>query len=104
MIQSINVPTAIKRVLFTARVVSNNNIFFPFSGPPNVVCTWRHWSNFKGPYKDMPPSGELIELFGILVAKVSDKLKIEELQVFYDPNPFMAKLMGYKQGECPILH
>ena len=72
----------------------------PILGPPNVTFTWRHWADWTGPYKDVQPTGEKMELFGSCIATVNDDLKITDLQVFYDPNPLMASLMGLKKF-CP---
>ena len=70
--------------------------------------TWRHWADWTGPYKDMPPTGEKMELTGSAVAHVTEDLKIINFKVYYDPNPFMAKLIGFKLdsqnsgGGCPF--
>ncbi|CAG2212485.1 unnamed protein product [Mytilus edulis] len=69
------------------------------SGPPIVSFTWRHWTKWTGPYKDQKPTGENIEMVGSCVAEVTSDMKIKYIQVFFDPNPVMAKLTGYK---CPL--
>ena len=61
-------------------------------GPPKVSFTWRHWAHWTGPYRDSPPTGELMELIGTAIAEVDDNLKIIDLQVFFDPNPMLAKM------------
>ncbi len=48
---------------------------------------------------DNLPTGELIEMFGIAVAVVNKDLKIEDLSVYYDPNPVLTKLTGKR---CPV--
>lgn len=70
------------------------------SGPPKVSFTWRHWTTWTGPYKGQKATGERIELVGSCVAEVTSDLKLKFIQVFYDPNPMMAKLTGVK---CPIV-
>lgn len=83
-----------------------------FSGPPNVTFKWRHWGTFSGPYKDYAPTGETVEICGISVARVSDDLKIESVEHFFDNSLFLEKLTkGQKQaaGEnektgCPFSH
>ena len=76
---------------------------FLVSGPPNVSFTWRHWGNWEGKYLDQEPTGEEIELFGHCIVRVNDDLKVLSIEVFYDPNPMMAKLTGFdKTGVCPF--
>jgi len=72
------------------------------AGPPKVTCTWRHWGTFKGAYNGREPTGEVIELTGSMIATVDANLSIEEIKIFYDPNPFIAKLSGIPPGgACP---
>jgi len=79
-----------------------------FSGPPNVTFTWRHFgkmtNEFKGcsgisgiPYK-VEPTNKMIEIFGMCKATVNDQLKIQDLQVFYDPNQLFVQLTE----NCPF--
>ena len=69
------------------------------SPPPNVVFKWRHWGQFKGKFKDFEPTGETIEIIGLSVAKVTEDLKIESVEHFYDNTPFLNKLTARK---CPF--
>ena len=71
-------------------------------GPPKVSFTWRHWAHWTGPYRDSPPTGELMELIGTAIAEVDDNLKIIDLQVFFDPNPMLAKMTS--KASCPFHH
>jgi SnoaL-like polyketide cyclase len=80
-----------------------------FSGPPNVTFKWRHWGTFTGAYKDFEPTGETIEVIGMSVARVSDDLKIESVEHYFDTNAFLEKLTSgqNKTGDklntgCPI--
>ncbi|XP_060589607.1 uncharacterized protein LOC132744835 [Ruditapes philippinarum] len=76
-----------------------------FSGPPTVAFTWRHWGNFEGQYKQTPATGETIEMFGCCVAKVTDQLKIQSVDVYFDPNIMMATFTGCTGGKiCPLSH
>jgi hypothetical protein len=70
-----------------------------YSGPPKVSFKWRHWTNWTGPYQGEAPSGKLIELYGFMIATVNEDMKILEVEIFYDPNPFMKIIQG--EG-CPI--
>ena len=71
------------------------------AGPPNVVFKWRHWGTFTGAYKDHQPTGETIEVVGLSIAKVTDDLKIESVEHFFDTNKFLTKLAS---GSCPVSH
>jgi len=71
------------------------------SGPPNVVFKWRHWGTFKGTYKDHQPTGETIEIVGLSIAKVTEDLKLESVEHFFDTNNFLGKLTS---GQCPVSH
>ncbi|WP_405489510.1 SnoaL-like polyketide cyclase [Nocardia sp. NBC_00511] len=68
------------------------------AGPPTVTFKWRHWGRYEGEYKGHQPTGELIEMTGITIAKVSDDLRILELEHFYDNN----KLLGPLAHGCPV--
>lgn len=71
------------------------------AGPPNVVFKWRHWGTFQGTYKDHQPTGETIEVVGLSIAKVTEDLKIESVEHFFDTNQFLTKLAS---GGCPVSH
>ncbi|MGK7943731.1 MAG: SnoaL-like polyketide cyclase [Microcystaceae cyanobacterium] len=71
------------------------------AGPPNVVFKWRHWGTFKGAYRDHQPTGEVIEVVGLSLAKVTEDLQIESVEHFFDTNQFLSKLTA---GGCPIAH
>lgn len=69
------------------------------SGPPNVTFKWRHWGTFSGPYKDHVPTGEVVEVYGLSIARLNDDLKIESLEHFFDNSLFLEKLTtGQKQA------
>ena len=73
------------------------------TGPPLVSFTWRHWGTWEGKYKDLEPTGEQFEMFGSCVVQLNDNMKIQTVEVYYDPNPMMAKLTGFeKTGVCPF--
>ncbi len=69
------------------------------SGPPNVVFKWRHWGTFNGAYKDYAPTGETIEIVGLSIARVTEDLKIESLEHYFDSSEFLKKLTA---GGCPF--
>ncbi|XP_013399413.1 pathogen-related protein [Lingula anatina] len=68
------------------------------SGPPVVTFTWRHWAKWTGPYKGVSPSGERIELIGCAITTVNENLQVEELKLYYDPNPILATLLKLNTG------
>ena len=77
-----------------------------FSGPPHVTFTWRHFGTMTQefactgiagiPYK-VQPSEKLIEIYGMCKATVNDKLQIQDLQVYYDPNQLFVQMCA----SCP---
>lgn len=67
------------------------------SGPPNVTFKWRHWGTFRGSYKGYEPTGETVEIVGMSLARVSEDLKIESVEHFFDTNAFLEKLTGSKK-------
>ena len=64
------------------------------SGPPNVIFKWRHWGTFNGPYKENKSTGEVIEMTGLSIAEVTEELKIERIEHFFDTHKFLTKLAG----------
>lgn len=77
-----------------------------FSGPPNVTFTWRHFGKMTKEFKGcgsngisytVTPTNKFIEIFGMCKATVNDQLKIQDLQVFYDPSQLFVQLLG----NCP---
>ena len=61
-------------------------------GPPKVSFTWRHWADWTGEYNGNPGTGERLELIGMCAATVDEQLKITDLQVYFDPNPMLARM------------
>ncbi|CAN6443680.1 unnamed protein product [Victoria cruziana] len=47
----------------------------------------------EGPYKNYAPTGEMAEFTGMAIIKVDDSMKIEELEVFYDPSDLFGGLL-----------
>ena len=70
-----------------------------YSSPPNVTFKWRHWGTFNGAYKDYAPTGEVVEIIGMSIARVTDDLKIISVEHYFDNSQFLAKLTsGGKHG------
>ncbi|GJZ09756.1 pathogen-related protein-like protein [Tanacetum coccineum] len=36
-----------------------------YSGPPVIAYKFKHWGYMEGPFKGHPPTGELVEMFGV---------------------------------------
>lgn len=68
------------------------------SGPPSVTFKWRHQGTFNGPYKDHQPTGQTIEIVGLSIARVTDDLKIIEVEHYFDNSTFLQKLTS----GCPF--
>lgn len=65
-----------------------------YSGPPTVSFKWRHWGTMKEDYVGVNSAGEkirikahggLIDIEGMTVAKVNDKLQLQSIEVWFDP-------------------
>ncbi|KAL2270509.1 hypothetical protein VTJ83DRAFT_2693 [Remersonia thermophila] len=65
-----------------------------YSGPPKVAFKWRHWGVMKENYTGVNDKGEkvtikahggLIDIEGIAIANVNEKLQITGVEIFYDP-------------------
>ncbi|KAK3358048.1 hypothetical protein B0T25DRAFT_176115 [Lasiosphaeria hispida] len=65
-----------------------------YSGPPQVSFRWRHWGTMKEDYVGFNDKGEKvsikahggpIDIEGVGVAVVNDKLQLTKVEVFFDP-------------------
>ena len=87
-----------------------------YSGPPVITYKFRHWGYMEGPFKHYPPTGELVELFGIGIFEVDENMKIVKVEFFLDGAMLLGSLMkganldgsnSTSQGEatsgCPVL-
>ncbi|KAE8124691.1 hypothetical protein FH972_019556 [Carpinus fangiana] len=61
-----------------------------YTGPPEIVFKFRHWGFSQGPFKGHAPTGEIVQFYGLATLKVDESLKVEEVEVYYDP----AELFG----------
>lgn len=68
-----------------------------YSSPPNVTFKWRHWGTFNGNYKDYAPTGEVVEIIGMSIVRVTDDLKILNVEHYFDNSQFLAKLTSNKK-------
>ncbi|KAL4863502.1 hypothetical protein BDV12DRAFT_177424, partial [Aspergillus spectabilis] len=95
-----------------------------YSGPPVVVFRWRHWGVMRGDYTGVNEDGEtvkvkahggVIDIEGIVVAKVNDKLQLQKIDVWFDPMDMFRQIAKNEKGEieaedvvaaagaCPVL-
>ncbi|CZR54155.1 uncharacterized protein PAC_04038 [Phialocephala subalpina] len=65
-----------------------------YSGPPVVAFKWRHWGEMKNDYVGFNDKGEKvtakahgrkIDIQGITVAKVDDKVRLQSVETWFDP-------------------
>ncbi len=70
-----------------------------YSSPPNVTFKWRHWGTFNGAYKDYAPTGEVVEIIGMSIARVTDDLKIINVEHYFDNSQFLAKLTSGRKHQ-----
>lgn len=84
-----------------------------YTGPPLVTFKFRHWGIMEGPFKGHKPTGETLQFIGIAIAKVDERLRIVEVEVYYDPAELCGGLLKgpveesygeYKKGTegCPL--
>jgi len=69
------------------------------SGPPNVTFKWRHWGTFQGNFREYQPTGQIIEIVGISIARLTEDLKILSLEHYFDNSKFIKDLTA---GDCPF--
>lgn len=67
------------------------------SGPPMVSFKWRHFGKFSGVYTDKngmkyQGNGDMLNLYGMCLAKVNDSLVIESLDIYYNPDDLLKPL------------
>jgi len=68
------------------------------AGPPTVTFKWRHFGEFTGTFVDKDGTqhkgdGELINVIGLCIAKVTDSLQITHLDVYYNPDDLIKPLL-----------
>jgi len=65
-----------------------------YSGPPTVAFKWRHWGVMKNDYVGFNDKGEkitakahggVLDIQGITIAKVDDKVRLQAVETWFDP-------------------
>ncbi|CAM8948822.1 unnamed protein product [Rhodiola kirilowii] len=72
------------------------------SGPPVISYKFRHWGIFEGPFKGHAPTGETVEFYGMGTLKVDESLKVEDVEVYYDPGELLGGLLKRPTALDPI--
>ncbi|KAK9688776.1 hypothetical protein RND81_09G010300 [Saponaria officinalis] len=67
-----------------------------YSPPPIIAFKFRHWGFFEGPFKSHAPTGDLVEFYGLGVLKVDESLRVEDVEIYYDPSELFA---GFFKGQ-----
>lgn len=88
-----------------------------YSGPPTVAFKWRHWGWMKGDYVGkneegltvtIKSHGAVLDIQGVTVAKLNDKLQIASLETWFDPMDMFNQMKPSKNTmttthmECPL--
>ncbi|CAL0310193.1 unnamed protein product [Lupinus luteus] len=63
-----------------------------YTGPPEIVFKFRHWGFFEGPFKGHIPTGKMVD----------DSMKVEEVEIYYDPAELLGGLLSGKHANNPI--
>lgn len=81
-----------------------------YSGPPTVAFRWRHWGEMKADYSGTNDKGEKVSLKahggnidveGMAVAVVNDKLQIEKVDIWFDPMAMFRQMRPKEAEGCP---
>ncbi|PWA49815.1 pathogen-related protein [Artemisia annua] len=64
-----------------------------YSGPPIIVYKFRHWGYMEGEFKGQPPTGELVEMFGVSIMELDENFKVSKMEFFYDRGELLAGLI-----------
>ncbi|KAL2980824.1 hypothetical protein AAZX31_13G251300 [Glycine max] len=73
-----------------------------YSGPPEIAFKFRHWGFFEGPFKGHAPTGKMAQFYGLGTVKVDDSLKVEEVEIYYDPAELLGGLLSGNHINHPI--
>lgn len=64
-----------------------------YSGPPVIAYKFRHWGYMEAPFHGHPPTGELIEFFGMAVFELDEDSRVVKVEFFYDRGELLSSLM-----------
>ncbi|XP_051139485.1 pathogen-related protein-like [Andrographis paniculata] len=85
-----------------------------YSGPPVIVYKFRHWGFMEGSFKGHPPTGEMVEFFGMSVFELDENSKVVKVEFFYDRGELLGALVkgdkidggvdvDVSRSSCPVL-
>ncbi|KAI1260672.1 hypothetical protein F5Y18DRAFT_248815 [Xylariaceae sp. FL1019] len=72
-----------------------------YTGPPSVSFKWRHWGRFEKDYTavnnanervEVKATGQLIDLTGITVATLDDRMRITKLKTWFGPEEMWKQI------------
>ncbi|KAF6143887.1 hypothetical protein GIB67_001681 [Kingdonia uniflora] len=64
-----------------------------YSGPPTIMYKFRHWAYMESPFKGRAPTGEKVQFYEIGMFQVDDTMKVEKVELFYDPSELLKPLL-----------
>ncbi|XP_027356284.1 pathogen-related protein-like isoform X2 [Abrus precatorius] len=73
-----------------------------YSGAPEIGFKFRHWGFFEGPFKGHAPTGNIVQFYGLGTLKVDNTMKVEEVEIYYDPAQLMGDLLSATSRGCPF--
>ena len=59
-----------------------------------MALTWRHWGRFSGEYKGRKGNGEIMEMYGFVIATVNEELQLTSADVYFRPEGLLEVLEG----------
>ncbi|KAL2903982.1 Pathogen-related protein [Bienertia sinuspersici] len=83
-----------------------------YSDAPVIAYKFRHWAYMEGPFQGHPPTGELVEFFGVAIFEVDEQMRVIKVEFFYDRGELLGALMKGSKSErsvgdlkmgCPVL-
>ncbi|KAJ3551968.1 hypothetical protein NPX13_g11230 [Xylaria arbuscula] len=89
-----------------------------YTEPPVVAFKWRHWGEFTGDYSavnaagekvKVPPTGKVIDIEGVTVAHLNDKMQVTKLKTWFDSDEMFRQMDPDNQAtripmaSCPIM-
>jgi len=90
-------------------------IIHVYSGAPNIVFQFRHWSYMEGPFLGHAPTGKKAEFYGMAYFEVDDTWKVKKVEFFYDRGDLLSGLIegpllegsktetGFSSVGCPMM-
>ncbi|KAI0399403.1 hypothetical protein F4802DRAFT_589764 [Xylaria palmicola] len=89
-----------------------------YTEPPVVAFKWRHWGEFKSDYSAVNAAGErvkvaangkLVDITGVTVAHLNEKLQVTKLKTWFDSEEMFRQMDPENQavrvplaGGCPV--